>query len=85
MYLALNKKLIADIANTRKKLIVVMYTDAINSYNRVAYPFNSLHMQYFGLEVFYLLVLFRIIQMMKIFLYVLFKVLDRFYTRDNEK
>jgi len=61
MYLALNKKLIVDIANMRKILIVTICEDAINSYGRVVYPFASLHAQYFGLEVSYLLVLFRII------------------------
>ena len=42
MYLALNKKLIADIANVRKRPIVAIYADATNCYNRVAYSFASL-------------------------------------------
>ena len=61
MYLALNKKLIADIANIRKILMVITYTDIRNYYNRVAHPFASLHAKYFRLEVAYLLVLFRIV------------------------
>ena len=85
MYLALNKKLIVDIANVKKKLIVATCIDTVNYYDRVAYLFTSLHIQYFRLEVSYLLALFRIIQIMKMFLYVLFRVSDKFCTRDNGK
>ena len=62
MHLALNKKLIADIANTKKRRMVVICIDMINYYDRVAYSFASLYVQYFRLEVSYLLVLFRIIR-----------------------
>ena len=60
-HLALNKKLISDIANVRKLPTKVICTDATNCYNRVEHPFTSLSAQYFGLEVIYLLVLFKII------------------------
>ena len=41
-YLALDKKLIADIANMRKFPIITIYADATNCYDRVAHPFASL-------------------------------------------
>ena len=57
MDLALNKKLIVDIANIKKILIIVICADIINCYNRVVYSFASLCTQYFRLEVSHLLVL----------------------------
>ena len=67
-HLALNKKLISDIANVRKLPMITICADATNCYDRVAHPFASLCAQYFGLEVSYLAVLFRAIQSMKMFL-----------------
>ena len=72
MCLTLNRNLIADIANMRKKLIVAICTDTTNCYSKIAHPFAILYVQYFRLEVSYILVLLRRIQMMKIFLYTLF-------------
>jgi len=43
-HLVLNKKLIVDIANVRKRPIVTICTDTINYYDRVVYPFASLCM-----------------------------------------
>ena len=82
-HLVLNKKLIIDIANTKKLPIVIMYTDIINFHDRVACLFASLNTPYFRLDIAYLLVLIRTIQLMKIFLHVLFGVLRQFYTGDN--
>jgi hypothetical protein len=42
MYLALSKKIIVDKANVRKRLMVVIYVDTMNYYDRVTYPFTSL-------------------------------------------
>ena len=67
-YLALNKKLIADIANIRKLPMITICADATNCYDRVAHPFASLCAQYFGLEISYLAVLFRATQSIKMFL-----------------
>ena len=72
MCLTLNRNLIADIVNMRKKPIVAICTDTINFYSRVAYPFTILCVQCFRIEVSYILELLRTIQMMKIFLYALF-------------
>ena len=66
-HLALNKKLIADIANVRKLPTATICADATNCYNRVAHPFASLCAQYFGLEITYLTILFRAIQSIKMF------------------
>ena len=59
-YLALNKKLTEDIANTKKLPMVVIWIDVTNCYNRVVHLFTSLSVQYFRLDATYLLVLFRI-------------------------
>ena len=67
-HLALNKKLIADIANVRKRPTATICADATNCYDRVAHPFASLCAQYFGLELTCLTMLFRAIQSMKMFL-----------------
>ena len=67
-HLALDKKLIADIANVRKLPMATICADATNCYDRVAHPFASLCAQYFGLELTYLTVLFQAIQSMKMFL-----------------
>ena len=67
-HLALNKKLIADIANVWKRPTATICADATNCYDRVAHPFASLCAQYFGLELTYLTILFRAIQSMKMFL-----------------
>ena len=48
IYIALNKKLIADIANQVKSPLIVISVDATNYYDRVAHPFASLTIQYFG-------------------------------------
>ena len=61
IYLALNKKLIANIASIRKVLTVTIYANARNCYNRVAHPFMSLYSQFFRLDVLCLIILFRII------------------------
>ena len=82
-YLALNKKLITDITNTKKLQIVSTCTKVINYYNRVVYPITSLSTQYFRLDIEYILVLFRIIQSMKMCLYILFRVSKQFCTRGN--
>ena len=67
-YLVLDKKLISDIANMRKLPMITICADATNCYNRVVYPFASLCAQYFRLDLLYLVVLFRVIQSMKMFL-----------------
>ena len=82
-YLALDKKLIADIANVRKLLTIIIYADAMNCYDRVAHPFASLCAQYFGLDIMYLAVLFRAIQSMKMFLCTSHSVSENYYS-DNE-
>ena len=82
-HLALDKKLIADIANMRKLLTITICADATNCYDRVAHPFASLCAQYFGLDVMYLAVLFRAIQSMKIFLCTLYGISENYYS-DNE-
>ena len=82
-YLELNNKLIADIENIKKLLIVIIYADMTNCHHRVTHLFASLSTQYFRLDIAYLLVLFRIIQLIKIDFCTLFRVLKQFCTRDD--
>ena len=63
-HLVLDKKLIYDIVNTRKLLTITACTNATNYYDKVAYPFASLYIQYFGAEIIYLATLFRAIHLM---------------------
>ena len=56
-HLALNEKLIANIANVRKVPTIMICVDAMNYYDRVAHLFASLRAQYFGLEITYFTVL----------------------------
>ena len=83
-HLALSKKLIADVSNTRKLPTVTMCADATYYYDRVAHPYASLCSQYFGLEIFYLLVLFKAIQSMKMHLRTAFGVSSSFYTSHRQ-
>ena len=65
-HLALNKKLIVDISTIKKVPTVTICAGATNCYDRVAHPYASLCSQYFGLDICYLLILFRTTQHMKI-------------------
>ena len=61
IHLVLSKKLILDIVNIRKLPTITIYIDVTNCGNRVVYIFASLYVQYFGLNITYLLVLFKTI------------------------
>ena len=82
-HLALDKKLIADIANVQKLPMISICADAMNCYERVAYPFTSIYAQYFRLELPYHLILFRAIQLMKIFLRTSFGISMISYSGDE--
>ena len=84
MCLALNKKLIANIASAWKVPTFTICADVTNFYDRVAHPFASLHTQYFRLEITYVTVLSRAIQTIKIFLRTSYGILETFYSRNNE-
>ena len=81
IYIALNKKLVSDIANQSKKLTVVVSVDASNCYDRIAHPIAILTCQHFGLNLEYLLLLFGIIQILKMYLRTSFGLSTQFYTR----
>ena len=83
-YLVPRKKLIADVSNIRKLPTVTIWDDATNCYDRVAHPYASLCSQYFGLDICYLLVLFKTIQNMKIHLLIAFGVSSSFYTSEGQ-
>ena len=61
-HLALSKKLTADISNIRKLPTVTVCADATNCYDRVAHPYARLCSQYLGMDICYLLVLFKAIK-----------------------
>ena len=65
--------------------MITICADVTNCYDRVAHPFASLCAQYFGLELSYLVVLFRAIQSMKMFLRTEFGVSENYYSSDDDK
>ena len=69
----------------RKLPIITICADTTNYYNRVAYPFASMCAQYFGVELSYLVVLFRAIQLIKIFLRTAFGVSKSCYSDDESR
>ena len=81
-YLALSKKLIANIFNIIKVPTVTICADATKCYDRVARPYASLCSQYSGLDICYLLILFKAIQNMKMHLRTAFDVSSSFYSSE---
>ena len=75
----INKKVFSDISNQKKASSVVISADTTNCYNRIAHPFTSLTAQYFRVQLSYLLVLFKAIQNMKIFLKISYRILTSSY------
>ena len=84
MHLALSKKLIAYVSNNRKLHTVITCAYVKNYYDRVVYPHASLCSQYFGMDICYFLVLFRIIQGMKMHLCTAFGVSTSFYSSNGQ-
>ena len=60
-HLVLDKKLILDVANAQKLLMILIYADATNYYHRVVYHFLSICIHYFRLELSFLIMLLRIV------------------------
>ena len=65
---ALNKKLLADIANKNKLPNIIASVDASNYFNRVAYPIAGMICQYFSLLLDFVITFFTTIQSIEIFL-----------------
>ena len=80
IHIVLNKKLVSDIANQSKKPTVVVSADASNCYDQIMHPIASLTCQHFGLNLEYLLLLFGIIQILKMYLRTSFGLSMQFYT-----
>ena len=83
-YLALNKKFLASIANARELPIITIYTHTTNYYNVVAHSFASLCAQYFTLEIVCFVVLFRVIQSMKMLLRTSCSGFENYYLGNND-
>ena len=65
--------------------MITIYADATNCYDRVVHLFASLYTQYFRLDLSYLVVLFRAIQSMKMFLRTTFGVSKHYYSGDDDR
>jgi len=61
IYVALNKKLLVDIANQTKRSCIIISTDTSNSFNRVAYSIAGIVCHYFGLPIEYTVTFFTTI------------------------
>ena len=83
-HLAISKKFIADISNTRKLPTITKCVDATNCYDRVAHTYASLCSQYFVMEICYLIVLIKKNQSMKMHLRTAFGVSTSFYTSNGK-
>ena len=84
-HLVLGKKVISDIANEGKLPGITTYTNMTNCYDRVAHPFTSLYVQYFGIEFTYLAILFRAIYSMEIFLSIAYRVSKAYYSSGEDR
>ena len=82
-HLALDKKFILDISNARKVPMIEICIDAANYYDKVVYPFASTCVQYFRIEMPYLVVLLRVIQSIKIFLRAVCRISETCYSREE--
>ena len=80
IYIALNKKLVSDMENQVKKLMVVISADASNCYDCIVYSFVSMACQHFGLSLEYILLLFGTIQTLKMFLRTSYRISSSYYT-----
>ena len=65
--------------------MITICADATNCYDRVMHPFASLCVQYFGLDLSYLVVLFQVIQSRKMFLQTVFGVSEHYYSGDDDR
>ena len=85
IYVALNKKLVSDVANQQKELTVIISANAANYYDRIPYPIIDLLYWSFSLGLEYVILLFRIIQTLNIFSRTSFSLLNSFYTSSKLK
>ena len=83
IYVALNKKLLVDIANQNKLLNTIMSVDASNYFDRVIYLIAGMICQYFRLLLDYIIAFFTTIQGMKMYLLTSFGISQTFYTRNK--
>ena len=77
--------LITDIVNIKKLSIIIIYLDATTYYYSVTYPFASLSTQNFYLESTYLAILFKAIQIIKMFLRTSFSIFEVFYIKKKDR
>ena len=80
MKVAINKKLIVNIYNKFKAKSVVISSHATNYYDRMDHPFTSLTEQDFSVHKYYILVLLKAIQSMRIFLQTYSRTSSTFYS-----
>ena len=84
IHVAINKKLIADIANQSKTLHAIISIDASNYFNSIAHSISSLIYHHFGLPESYISTFFTTIQNMQIYLVTAYIISNTFYTETKE-
>ena len=78
--MAINKKLLVDIANQSRLPYATVSADVSNCFDRVAHPILALSCSHFGLSKHYIEAFFTIIQQMKIYLLTAHGISSTFYT-----
>jgi len=80
IHIALNKKLLVDIANQNKLPSIIVSADASNYFDRVAYLFAGIICQYFRLLLNFISTFFRTIQDMKMYLLTAYGISTNYYS-----
>ena len=84
IHIIINKKLIADISNQSKTPHTIVSADASNYFDHIAHPITSMACHRFGLPLSYLIILFKTIQSMNMFLTTAHKLSTTSYSGTEE-
>ena len=74
-----------DIKNQLKQPTITISANATNCFDRMAYPFAALACRYFRLQVEYIMILFKSIQIIRMYLMTCFRVSSLYYTETSTK
>ena len=78
--IAINKKLQVYIVNQNKLLSIIISTDALNYFDRVAHPTVGMICQYFGLPINFVTTFFNTIQNIQMYLMIAYGLSNNFYS-----
>ena len=81
----MSKKLITDIGNQIILPTIAISTDTTNCFDYIAYPFATLTYRHFDLQIEYIILLFILIQIIKIYLLISFGLSNKFYSSSSTK